>query len=137
MRAVGGTTRMVGVDTDAVAQATQRVRTAAGRMRADGILALGSRAAEPALRAVRERPGVRVATFDISPDVLEALRTGDLDFAVDQQAYLQGYLPVLFMSQYVRYGLFPSRGEVIATGPNFVTRRTADKALLLSRQGIR
>ena len=36
-----------------------------------------------------------------------------------------------------RYGLFPSRGHVVATGPNFVTRENASLALQLSSRGIR
>ena len=58
-------------------------------------------------------------------------------FAVDQQPYLQGYLPVVLLTQRSRYGLFPAQGDVIPTGPNFVTRATAERALQLSRQSIR
>jgi simple sugar transport system substrate-binding protein len=80
---------------------------------------------------------IKVATFDLGPDVLREVRDGRILFAVDQQAYLQGYLPVVMLAQRSRYGLFPARGDVIATGPNFVTRRNAGKALALSRRSIR
>ena len=46
---------------------------------------------------------------------------GRIEFAVDQQPYLQGYLPIVFLAERARYGLFPAQGEVIPTGPNFVT----------------
>jgi simple sugar transport system substrate-binding protein len=58
-------------------------------------------------------------------------------FAVDQQAYLQGYLPIVLLTQRARYGLFPARGDLVPTGPNFVTARDAGKAIELSRRSIR
>ncbi|MGH9215677.1 MAG: sugar ABC transporter substrate-binding protein, partial [Acidimicrobiales bacterium] len=36
----------------------------------------------------------QVATFDLSGDVVTAIQDGEILFAVDQQQYLQGYLPV-------------------------------------------
>ena len=76
-------------------------------------------------------------TFDLGPDVLRAVKAGQLAFAVDQQAYLQGYLPVVMLAERARYGLFPAQGDVVATGPNFVTRATAGKAIELSKRSIR
>ena len=78
-----------------------------------------------------------LATFDLGPDVLRAVHDGRLLFAVDQQAYLQGYLPVALLTQRARYGLFPDEGGVIATGPHFVTRANAAQAIELSRRSIR
>ncbi len=60
-----------------------------------------------------------------------------MDFAVDQQAYLQGYLPVMFLTQRARFGLFASEGQVIPTGPSFVTKETAGQVISLSNRGIR
>jgi simple sugar transport system substrate-binding protein len=58
-------------------------------------------------------------------------------FAVDQQAYLQGYLPVVLLAERARYGLFPGHGDVLPTGPNFVTRDEVDRVIELSRRSIR
>ena len=58
-------------------------------------------------------------------------------FAIDQQPYLQGYLPVVLLTQLARYGLFPARRGLIPTGPNFVTKDNAQQALDLSRRSIR
>ena len=41
---------------------------------------------------------VRVAAFDLGPDTLRAVEAGKLLFAVDQQPYLQGYLPVVMLA---------------------------------------
>jgi simple sugar transport system substrate-binding protein len=39
-----------------------------------------------------------------------------MDFAIDQQTFLQGYLPVIFLVNYIRYGIIPSQ-ETVFTGP--------------------
>jgi simple sugar transport system substrate-binding protein len=80
---------------------------------------------------------VKLATFDLSPDVLTAVRDGKLLFAVDQQPYLQGYLPIALLAERARHLLMPARGELIPTGPQFVTRANAARVLALSRRGFR
>ena len=46
------------------------------------------------------RPEVSLATFDLSPEVLEAIVDGKMLFAIDQQQYLQGYLPIVLLTLY-------------------------------------
>ena len=90
----------------------------------DGVLALNSLSGIQAVKGVRaigRSDAVKVATFDLGPDVLRAVRARQLLFAVDQQAYLQGYLPIVLLTERARYGLFPAQGDVLPTGPNFVT----------------
>ena len=104
----------------------------------DGVLALNSTGGMLAVKGAHEvSRGVKVATFDLGPEVLEAVQDRQLLFAVDQQAYLQGYLPVVLLAQRARYGLFPAQGDVIPTGPNFVTAANAAQAIELSRRSIR
>ncbi len=62
---------------------------------------------------------------------------GKILFAVDQQPYLQGYLPVVMLANRARYGILPAQGDVVATGANFVTRQNAAQALELSERSIR
>ena len=67
----------------------------------------GPVAAEPSLQAIKELNKVgdiKVCTFDTSPEILNALVNNRLEFAVDQQQWLQGYLPVFFLANYVKYG---------------------------------
>ena len=105
----------------------------------DGIIGLNaSLVSEPAVQAVQElgRTGkVKVASFDLSPGILQDVVDGKAVFVVDQQPYLQGYLPVLFLAQRVRYGLLPS-GDV-ASGPNLITKNDAAKVIDLSSAAIR
>jgi simple sugar transport system substrate-binding protein len=139
LRAAGGSSRVLGID-DQSAAAPRRIAYAVRSGRVDGLLALNSTGGMLAVKAVQrlERPdAVRVATFDLGPDVLKAVQEHRLLFAVDQQAYLQGYLPIVLLTERARYGLFPARGDLVPTGPNFVTAREAGKAIELSKRSIR
>ena len=69
--------------------------------------------------------------------MIDAIRAGQMGFAVDQQPFLQGYLPIVYLAQYARYGLLPDRGKVVDTGPSFVTRANAASVGRLSEAGIR
>jgi simple sugar transport system substrate-binding protein len=99
----------------------------------DGILALGPIAAEPALQVLNETGKVgkiKLCTFDISPPVLQALLKKQMSFAVDQQQWLQGYLPVVFLANYARYGSILQNG-LILTGPSFVTPENVEQVAKL------
>jgi simple sugar transport system substrate-binding protein len=136
MRESGGRSRVLSVD-DQSDSTPRQIAQAVGSAKADAVLALNSTSGLEAVEGLRGKPSVRVATFDLGPDVLAAVKDGRLLFAVDQQAYLQGYLPVVMLAQRARYGLFPAQGDVIPTGPNFVTRENAAQAIELSRRAIR
>jgi simple sugar transport system substrate-binding protein len=135
MRAAGGSAKVVRVD-DQAADAPRKIAQAVRAAHADGALAMN---ATSGLAASKGLAGgdVTLGTFDLGPDVLKAVKAGQIAFAVDQQAYLQGYLPVVFLAEKARYGLFPAQGDVIPTGPNFVTRDTAEQAIELSARSIR
>jgi simple sugar transport system substrate-binding protein len=139
MRRVGGTSRVIRVD-DQAPETPRRIAQAIARYGSDGVLTLNATTGGLALEAA-DRLGdgtrVKIGTFDLGPEVLDAVRRGKLLFAVDQQPYLQGYLPVVLLTQRARYGLFPAEGDIIATGPNFVTRENAAQAIELSRRSIR
>jgi simple sugar transport system substrate-binding protein len=135
MRAAGGTSKVVRID-DQAPDAPKRITAAVKAADADGALAMNGPSGLAASKALAGTD-VKVGTFDLGPDVLKAVRDGKLAFAVDQQAYLQGYLPVVFLAEKARYGLFPAQGDVIPTGPNFVTKANAGQAIELSARSIR
>jgi simple sugar transport system substrate-binding protein len=105
----------------------------------EGLLALGPTGAEPLIQAL-ESAGklgkVKIATFDLSPAVLQAIADKKMEFAIDQQQFLQGYLPVVIMANYIRYGLLPANPSIL-TGPGFVTSENAKQVIELSKKGIR
>jgi simple sugar transport system substrate-binding protein len=140
MRDSGGTSLVFAVN-DQDPATPRRIATAISGGRIDGLLALnGTTALEAvdAVKASKRGKDVVVGSFDLTPDVLDAVAAGRLLFAVDQQAYLQGYLPVMMLAERARYGLFPSmNGRTIPTGPNFVTKDNAEKVRELSARSIR
>jgi len=105
----------------------------------DTVMALGAgTAGEPAVAAVKavgRSDSVNVATFDLSASFLESVVAGDAAFAIDQQQFLQGYLPVAFLSLNADYGLIP--GGNVPSGPNLITGEKAGQVIELSAQGIR
>jgi simple sugar transport system substrate-binding protein len=136
---LGGEVQVVAVDLTNPTDAQAKIETAVSQNPdINGMLALGPTGAEPALKALRESgklQDIKLATFDLAPSVLEAIRDGDMVFAVDQQQYLQGYLPIVFLTNYAQYGVTPT-SEVL-TGPAFVTQENAQQVINLSKKGIR
>lgn len=93
---------------------------------------------EPAVNVVQKMgvaDRVKVASYDLSGTFLQAVADGKALFAVDQQPFLQGALPVIFLAQHARYGTMPAGN--IASGPSFVTTENAAQVIDLSAQGIR
>ncbi|WP_232819294.1 sugar ABC transporter substrate-binding protein [Saccharospirillum mangrovi] len=88
----------------------------------DGILTLGPSSAHPTLRYLersRKAGNIFFATFDLSDQIAAAIKDGHINFAIDQQPYLQGYMPVIMLSLYHRYGLIPANH--MNSGPGFIT----------------
>jgi simple sugar transport system substrate-binding protein len=136
---LGGQVEVVAVSLTNPTEAQAKIETVV-RQNPDinGMLALGPTGAEPALKALRETgklQDITLATFDLAPSVLQAIDQGDMVFAIDQQQYLQGYLPIVYLTNYIQYGVVPA--EEVLTGPAFVTEDNAEQVIDLSKKGIR
>jgi simple sugar transport system substrate-binding protein len=79
----------------------------------------------------------QVATFDLSGDVVAAIEDGEILFAVDQQQYLQGYLPVVFLYLNNTNANTVGGGLPVLTGPGFVTADNAAEVADLAEAGTR
>lgn len=104
----------------------------------DGILTLGPLSAIPSLdvlKSERKLSSVKLASFDLAPDTLKAVEKGEMMFLIDQQPFLQGYLPIAMLVQNARYAVIPA--GVVMTGPGFVTEDNASKVIQLSSEGFR
>lgn len=100
----------------------------------DGIYTLNAVPAMSALRAVEEvgRAGeVMIGTADLSNEVLLAIQSGDIAFAMDQQPYLQGFMSIQIASQFLDYGLQPI-GH-IKTGPLVIDASNVEQTLEVNR----
>ncbi|KQV99393.1 sugar ABC transporter substrate-binding protein [Rhizobacter sp. Root1221] len=120
------------------------------------VLALGPSSAHPTLKALEkggQKGKIWFATFDLSDEISRGIKDGSVQFAIDQQPYLQGYIPVAVMAtmkamkttdlakvaeavkanpatvkRFEEYGLAPAYGpRHIGSGPGFVTRETLPK----------
>jgi simple sugar transport system substrate-binding protein len=136
----GGTSEVLAVDLADPTGAQQKVGAAlTSAPDVDGILTLGPTGAAPTLAALQESGQIgtmKLATFDLSPDVLQAILDGNMLFAIDQQQYEQGYLPIVMLTLYAT-NLNTIANPVIMTGPGFVTKDNAQRVIDLAAAGTR
>jgi simple sugar transport system substrate-binding protein len=135
-----GTVEVVGVDLADPTGSQQRISAAlTADSSIDGILTLGPTGAAPTLAALEDSGQLgtmKFATFDLSPEVLDAIEAGNMLFAIDQQQYLQGYLPIVLLTLY-NTNLNTIANPILMTGPGFVTQVTAARVKELSAAGTR
>jgi simple sugar transport system substrate-binding protein len=122
-----------------VAASTNQIRTKLQADKSiDAILALNPQmgiAARDAAKGVRSK--AKIATFDLSSDVIKAIQKGQLAFAIDQQQYEQGYLPVVFLYLFNINSNTVGGGKPVLTGPGFVDKGNAGKVAALAKKGTR
>ena len=89
-----------------------------------------------ALQSLNKTGKIKLATFDLSSDVLQAIKSGQMLFAIDQQQYLQGYLPIVLLTLY-KTNLNTIANDILQTGPGFVTPDNVNQVIKLTAQGTR
>ncbi|MBO6757518.1 MAG: sugar ABC transporter substrate-binding protein [Roseibium sp.] len=88
----------------------------------DAVLTLGPVSADPTILALDENGmagDIYFGTFDLGTEIVKGIKAGTIQWGIDQQPFLQAYLPVVIMANYHRYGVLP--GNNINSGPGFVT----------------
>jgi simple sugar transport system substrate-binding protein len=104
----------------------------------DGILALNAQVALTASDAAKDAGGkAKVATFDMNKDLVTAIKDGRIQFAVDQQPYLQGYEAVDELWLYKNNGDIIGGGQPVLTGPAIVDKSNADAVAPYADRGTR
>jgi simple sugar transport system substrate-binding protein len=104
----------------------------------DAVLALNPDIAVAARDAVAGASSeAKLATFDLSGDVIKAIKDDEILFAVDQQQYLQGYLPVVFLTLNKTNLNTVGGGQFVLTGPGFVEKSNAAEIEKLAEAGTR
>lgn len=80
-------------------------------------------------------PGqVLLGGFDLVPEVLDQMKSGYVQVQIDQQPYMQGFMPVMMVYLNETVGLAPTD---IDTGQGVVTPDQVDAIMELSTQGVR
>lgn len=139
-KAFGGETQNLYVDGTDMDAVTATVATRLSQDRSiDEVVTLGAQFALAAVKSVRQAGSkARVATFDLNKDLVKAVQDGDVQFAVDQQPYLQGYLAVDSLWLYKTNGNTLGGGEApVLTGPAFVTKANVASVAKFAANGTR
>ncbi|MEU9227348.1 sugar ABC transporter substrate-binding protein [Streptomyces massasporeus] len=105
----------------------------------DQVVTLGAPIALTAVQSVKDAGSeAKVATFDLNKELVGAVQGGSIEFAVDQQPYLQGYLAVDALWLYRTNGNVSGGGTApVLTGPAFVTKDNVDSVAQFAEKGTR
>ncbi|MEV0912630.1 sugar ABC transporter substrate-binding protein [Streptomyces hokutonensis] len=105
----------------------------------DYVVTLGAPFALTAVQSLTDAGSkAKVATFDLNKDLTGAISKGTIQFAVDQQPYLQGYLAVDSLWLYKNNGNYSGGGEQpVLTGPAFVDKTNVEAVAKYAANGTR
>lgn len=104
----------------------------------DVVLTLGGQYAIDAVGSVEEAgTDTKIATFDLSEDVIKDIQSDKILFAVDQQPYVQGFLGISTLYLKDINGNDVGGGQPINSGPAFITKDNADAVLKFAANGTR
>ncbi|MBW8766794.1 MAG: substrate-binding domain-containing protein, partial [Geodermatophilales bacterium] len=106
----------------------------------DAVLTLNSAVAAVAVAAAAAADAgsdAEVATFDLDQEVIKGIQDGSVAFAVDQQQYEQGYLPIVMLELYAENLNTVGGGQPVLTGPGIVDSTNVDEIADLSSKGTR
>jgi simple sugar transport system substrate-binding protein len=104
----------------------------------DTVLTLGAPFALAAVQSVKNAgSSAKVATFDTNAALVQAIQSGDVQWAVDQQPFLQGYLAVDSLWLYLNNGNVIGGGKPTLTGPSFIDKSNIDAVAEYAKAGTR
>ncbi|MEU9284746.1 sugar ABC transporter substrate-binding protein [Streptomyces sp. NPDC048275] len=105
----------------------------------DYVTTLGAPFAMTAIQSIADAGSkAKLATFDLNKDLVGAVKSGKIQWAIDQQPYLQGYLSIDSLWLYKTNGNYSGGGEApVLTGPAFVDKSNVDKVAQFAAKGTR
>src|SRR6266536_763429 len=135
----GGAVTNLQVDIKNVTEASATIKS---KLQADktidAVLTLNPQVGIAARDAAKDAgSSAKLGTFDLNGDVVDAIKAGEIEFAIDQQQYLQGYLPIVFLKLYIQNLNTVGGGGPVLTGPGFVTKDNAAQVADLASKGTR
>ncbi|MFP4612886.1 MAG: sugar ABC transporter substrate-binding protein [Spirochaetaceae bacterium] len=105
----------------------------------DAVFTLGPLGAHPALSLMEDlgddAEDIKLGAVDLSDQIISAIEDGRMVFTIEQQQYLQGYLPIGLLTLYNQYGLIPH--DDILTGPAIVDEDNVDVVEEMVEAGYR
>jgi simple sugar transport system substrate-binding protein len=104
----------------------------------DYIVTLGAPIALDALKAMdASGSDAKLITFDLNVDAAQAIKDGKIEFSIDQQPYVQGYLAVSSLYLSLKNGNDIGGGRAVLTGPSFVDSSNIDTILPFAQKNTR
>ncbi|WP_102142410.1 substrate-binding domain-containing protein [Mycobacterium hubeiense] len=104
----------------------------------DFVLTLGAPFALTAVQSAKNAgSSAKIATFDTNAALVDAIENGDVQWAVDQQPFLQGYLAVDSLWLYLNNGNVIGGGQPTLTGPAFIDKSNIEAVAEYAENGTR
>ena len=104
----------------------------------DHVVTLDAAIALTAVNAVKQAgSSAKVATFDTNPELVNALQAGNVQWAIDQQPYLQGYHAIDALWLYKTNGNILGGGQAVLTGPSFIDKANIAQVAEYAKRGTR
>jgi simple sugar transport system substrate-binding protein len=102
------------------------------------IVTLGAPQALDSIKAAQgANSKAKIGTFDTNPDAAQAVSDGKIQWFIDQQPYLQGYLSISQLYLYKKNGNIMGGGRAVLTGPTFVDKTNIAQILPFVKQNTR
>lgn len=104
----------------------------------DYIVTLGAPIALDALKALQQAgSSAKLITFDLNADAAKDIKDGKIEFSIDQQPYVQGYMAIQSLYLYKKNGNDIGGGRAVLTGPSFVDKSNIDTILPFAQKNTR
>jgi simple sugar transport system substrate-binding protein len=104
----------------------------------DAIVTLGAPQAIDAIKAMDAAGSkAKLATFDLNQEAATDIQSGKIEFSIDQQPYVQGYMSVTSLYLYIKNGNDIGGGKAVLTGPSFVDKTNIDKIVPFTKNNTR
>ncbi|MEV6343621.1 substrate-binding domain-containing protein [Actinoplanes sp. NPDC051851] len=104
----------------------------------DYVVTLGAPIALDAIKAKQAAgSSATLVTFDLNQEMAQKIKDGEVEFAIDQQPYAQGYMSVTSLYLYLKNGNDLGGGKPVLTGPSFVDSTNIDKILPFTEKNTR
>ena len=117
MDEIGATTEVLGTGNDHAQALNLMTQYLLGHPDVDAVVGLGQTPTSQAVQAIKDA-GLKIPAggFDVSKEILEQIKNGELTATVDQQPYSQGFYAVTQLALNIKYGLFPSEMDTGGAG---------------------
>ena len=104
----------------------------------DAVITLGAPVALVAIQAISQaNSSAKLYTFDTNAEEIAKIKSGAVQWAVDQQPYVQGYESVDSLWLYLTNGDLLGGGQTVLTGPSFIDSSNVEQVAAYAERGTR